>query len=110
MTSSNSPASTSKPTTTPRPSTSSTTSTATAADSQLWDDEFRLARKHIEAHDYGAAESILRGIYSDPKFTSDGSPGILLNLALCRQKQGDFDGAISFAEESLDMTKVEPEY
>jgi Tfp pilus assembly protein PilF len=60
-----------------------------------------LARKRIAAKDFAAAEELLRGVYGDPKFRSADSPGVALNLGICRHEQGDFAGAISFYEESL---------
>ena len=72
-----------------------------AADAAYWDDAFQLARKRIAAKDFAAAEELLRGVYADSKFRSADSPGIALNLGICRHEQGDFAGAISFYEESL---------
>jgi Tfp pilus assembly protein PilF len=75
--------------------------TADSADEAYWDDAFRLARKRIAANQFAEAEKLLRQIYEDPKFRTADSPGVALNLGLCRQEQGDFAGAISLYEESL---------
>jgi len=74
---------------------------ADAADVAYWDDVFRLARKRIAVKQFAEAEKLLRAIYEDPKFTTADSPGVVLNLALCRHAQGDFGEAISLYEESL---------
>ncbi len=74
---------------------------ADAADEAYWDDAFRLARKRIAARQFAEAEKLLRQIYEDPRFTTADSPGVALNLALCRQQQGDFAEAISLYQESL---------
>jgi hypothetical protein len=72
-----------------------------AADVALWDDMFRLARKHIKDANYAAAEKMLMRIYKDPKFATFSNAGTVLNLGLVRHYQGDFGGALSFYNESL---------
>jgi tetratricopeptide (TPR) repeat protein len=72
-----------------------------AADMAYWDDVFVLARRRIAANDFAGAEELLQRVYGDPKFRSADSPGVVLNLGLCRHAQGDFEGAASFYEESL---------
>jgi len=74
---------------------------ADAADVAYWDDVFRLARKRIAAKQFAEAEKLLRTVYEDPKFTTAESPGVVLNLALCRQEQGDFAEAMSLYQESM---------
>jgi tetratricopeptide (TPR) repeat protein len=74
---------------------------AEPADEAYWDDAFRLARKRIAAKQFAEAEKLLRKLYEDPKFTTADSPGVALNLALCRHEQGDFAEAISLYQESL---------
>ncbi len=74
---------------------------ADAADVAYWDDVFRLARKRIVARRFAEAEKLLRRVYEDPKFTTADSPGVVLNLALCRQQQGDFAEAMSLYQESM---------
>jgi tetratricopeptide (TPR) repeat protein len=75
--------------------------TAEPADEAYWDDAFTLARKLIVAKQFAEAEKLLRKLYEDPKFTTADSPGVALNLALCRHEQGDFAEAISLYQESL---------
>lgn len=74
---------------------------AEESDTAYWDDVFRLARKRVAAQNWAEAEELLRRIYDDPKFTSSHSPGVALNLALCRHHQGDFAGARRLYREGL---------
>jgi tetratricopeptide (TPR) repeat protein len=80
------------------------------ADFALWDDLFRLARKRIAAESYAEAEQLLRRIYGDPKFTTDDSPGVVLNLGLARHHQGAFGEAIDLYKETLQSTEIDGEY
>ena len=79
--------------------------TADPGDEAYWDDAFRLARKRIAAKQVAEAEKLLRRVYEDPRFTTADSPGVVLNLALCRQQQGDFAEAISLYQEALAIPK-----
>jgi len=82
---------------------------ADAADVAYWDDAFRLARRRIAAQQYAEAEELLQRVYEDPKFRSSDSPGVLLNLALCRQARGDYKGAISLYQEAMSSPNWTPE-
>lgn len=75
------------------------------ADIRLWDDMFDLGRRKLAAKDYAEAEQLFRGIYRDPKFTTDDSPGVVLNLALARHWQGAFKEAVELYKESLQTTQ-----
>lgn len=72
------------------------------ADDAYWDDLFSLARRRIAAQDFAGAQKLLTRVYADPKFATHKSPGVALNLGLCRHHQGDFATAISFYQEGLE--------
>ena len=75
------------------------------ADYALWDDMFLLGRKKLKAKSYAEAESLFRGIYTDPKFTTDDRPGVVLNLALALHWQGAFKEAMDLYKESLQTSQ-----